>query len=101
MKINKNIPLEKYTDNVRRIIRTPADIGYTSMLCSMPDEDIKTAMKLMAKYETCKNKQQLCSTELQLRGMSTSFFTVEWKNWFSREWTKWTGILRKACGYEY
>lgn len=101
MKINKNIPLKDYTSNVRKIIMTPVDVNYTSMICTMPDKDIKTAIKLMEEYNTCKNKQAFCRSEMRMRELPDKCYADgEWEKWFSEEWNRWTRKIRRAYGYE-
>lgn len=41
MKINKNIPLERYTDNVRKLILTPHSPAYTLMLSGIGEKRFK------------------------------------------------------------
>lgn len=100
MKINKNIPLKDYTSNVRKIIMTPVDVNYTSMICTMPDKDIKTAIKLMEEYNTCKNKQEFCRAEIRMRELPGKDYTdCEWGRWFSEEWNYWRLKVRRLAGY--
>lgn len=88
MKINKNIPLEMYTDNVRDIILTPYGSEYTTMLTEIPEEDLNTALRLMREYNTCVNKQKAVNAELCARipyGGQRSL-PEEWKRWFKEQW---------------
>ena len=101
MRINKKIPLKKFTDNVRCIILMPEGGEYTSMICTMPEQDIKTAISVMEGYDICKNKQELCKTELRMREIPGRYHLQgQWREWFSVEWLKVTKKIRSACGYE-
>lgn len=89
MKINKNIPLERYTDNVRKLILTPHSPAYTLMLSGIGEKDLNTALRLMRQYKTCENKQEAISAELRARipwGDDEKVLPIEWKQWFREQW---------------
>ena len=63
----KKIPLEKYTDNVRKIVETTKDDKYVSMILDIPDEDLENAIAVMESHDVCKEKTSVCRSELRNR----------------------------------
>lgn len=91
----RDIPLKKYTDNVRKIVTLPEDKKYPTMLVTMPTEDIKTAIKIMRQHNVLKGKQNLCYAELKMRKTEkVPDFGSLWAKWFTAEWND----VRKAAG---
>ena len=101
----KKIPPEKYTDNVRKIVETPKDDKYVSMILDMPDEDLETAIAVMESHDVCKEKTSVCRSELRNRRSTydtknLGAISPMWADWFSGEWIKTTKRIRKAAGHE-
>lgn len=95
----RNIPLKKYTDNVRTIVTMSEGKKYPMMLVTMPSEDIKTALKIMKEYGALKGKQELCYAELKMRkAVKEPDYGAYWEKWFTAEWNYTTQMIRKACG---
>lgn len=74
-KVKIDIPLELYTDNVRKIIdRKPEDLSaeppyIASFLCDpeLTEEDLKTALELLEKSGEETTKQRFIRAELEAR----------------------------------
>lgn len=95
MIIGKDIPMKNQPEGVRKIIVTPEDKKYPTMLVSMEEKDIKAALKIMKQYNAMKGKQELCSAELKMRkAEKIPNLKSLWAKWFTAEWND----VRKAAG---
>ena len=75
MRIKLNIPLENYTDNVRKILLRPLidhSIDYgdiSSFICSpqISDEELETALDILKKTNSQPGKRHKIEAELRIR----------------------------------
>ena len=52
-----NIPLENYTDGVRQIITsTSVYRDFKDLICTLPDEDVKTALEILKNHNMASGK---------------------------------------------
>ena len=52
-----NIPFENYTDGVSQIITsTSVYRDFKDLICTLPDEDVKTALKILKNHNMASGK---------------------------------------------
>lgn len=93
----KTIPLEGYTDGVRKIItRSVADQQkFKDMIRTLSMEDIKNAIQILKDYDTAKFKIKELETELRVRELpEIETPRGKWAEEFKKEWNE----MRKAAG---
>lgn len=93
----KTIPLEGYTDGVRKIItRSVTDQQkFKDMIRTLSMEDIKNAIQILKDYDTAKFKIKELETELRVRELpEIETPRGKWVEEFKKEWNE----MRKAAG---
>lgn len=91
-----NIPLENYTDGVRQIITsTSVYRDFKDLICTLPDEDVKTALEILKNHNMANGKIKELEKELRIRERpEPEIIKDKWTNDFKREWNE----MRKAAG---
>lgn len=93
----KSIPLDGYTDQVRKIITMPIvdQQSYKDMIREFNIEDIKFAINILKEHDTAKLKIKELEAELRSREMPQSEIPRDkWTNDFRNEWNR----VRKIFG---
>lgn len=90
-----NIPFENYTDGVSQIITsTSVYRDFKDLICTLPDEDVKTALKILKNHNMASGKIKELEKELRIRERpEPEIIKDKWTNDFRREWNE----MRKAA----
>lgn len=94
------IPLSAYTDDVKRIITTQYESGYTSVLAGCKKEDLQTALDILREKDMLNQKQKAIERELEYRehAKEESSQSLQGKEAekFKKEWNEMLLLFRKA-----